>query len=232
MSPTLQNPNIFERPTTYIFGGSFDPPHLGHLQVVQELLRLPRSIRVVLLPATQSPLKGVSTPYEHRLEMLKLAFHELLKNESLEISTLQNTTTYEVLQPLRALYGDSLTFVIGTDQLFQLPKWFRFPEVLGLCHWLVLKRKAVNESHLPEDFLASWQNQGLVRLKDQSTQSSYWELPKSKILTLTMTQAPALSSTQIRQMLHLNQNNPELSAFLSPSVFDYLKAHGLYGMKS
>lgn len=114
-------------------GGSFDPVHVGHLQmamyVYQTLLPIAeqqqRMLQVSLLPNARSPFKNESTDPEHRLTMLKLA----TQNTPLQISELelwQTPPVYTInsVQTLREHYPtDSLIFIMGMDSARSLDKW-------------------------------------------------------------------------------------------------------------
>ena len=69
-----------------LFGGTFDPPHIGHLLIAQTIFEAENFDKVVFIPANKSPNKKVTTETKHRLEMLKLAVEG---NPNFEISDLE-----------------------------------------------------------------------------------------------------------------------------------------------
>jgi nicotinate-nucleotide adenylyltransferase len=219
---------------TAIYGGTFDPPHRGHVEAVRGLFKNPGVGRVLVLPSAEPPHKTGATPAEHRLAMVELAMHGIAQVEidrreiDLARATGRPSYSFETLQTLRRDRGEALAFVIGTDQLRALPSWYRFPDVLGLCHWIVLERKpggAEEARGALKDLLASGL---LVPVADRR-----WAIraPGSRgidrVLELVPTDAPALAAREVREALQRTGRPPQ-DALLEP-VFTYLKTHRLYG---
>src|SRR5262249_44570831 len=121
-----------------------------------------------------------------------------------------------------------LAFVIGTDQLATLHLWHRFPELLNLCHWIVLNRKSDSEIHFDvEAAIAHLRNRGLA--EPDSTHAGLWRLPQTSLLIVD-TPPRALSSTEMRLACERTGTPPENS--LNPRVEEYLKQNHLYGTQS
>ena len=220
---------------TAVFGGTFDPPHLGHVEAVQGLFENPGFNRVWIVPSGRPNLKNTLTPSHHRLEMTRLAFQDTTRKSPVEILDLElsraernpelPTYSFETLSELRRSQPN-LAFVIGSDQLASLHHWHRFPEILSLCHWLVLTRKH-NGNDQAIQALEQLRERGLVR--SEPTQSGAWRLPETT-LQIVPTPARALSSSEIRLSFERTGKGPENS--LSPAVEDYLMRHRLYGTQS
>ncbi len=222
-----------------VFGGAFDPPHLGHRQILQELLQEVGSPRVLILPSAHLPHKKTVATALQRLEMARLCFQEEMSpalRHRIEINEVEIEDqgsphyTFHTLQKLGAPSAP-LAFVIGADQLQALPSWHRFPEVLHLAHWLVLERKPDGSEKIAQT-LAQWSIQGLVRRQSGPTDASSkgdWTLPGGTLLRVRLTQAPALSSQEIRATLVKKGQPPEDS--LSPGILSYLLKHRLYGIQ-
>lgn len=218
---------------TAIFGGTFDPPHQGHREAVDGLFRNPGVGRVIVIPSAAPPHKPSVASPEQRLAMAKLAFTEG-KTGALEVDgseleraarTGRPSYSYETLQEFGRQHKE-VAFVVGADQLRDLPGWYRFPEILGLCHWIALARRPDGEK-IARAALSDWEASGLaVREKD-----SLWKLRPSgsqlRFLTLVSTDAPELSSTSIREELGRTGQPPRDT--LPAAVSGYLKHHGLYG---
>jgi nicotinate-nucleotide adenylyltransferase len=220
---------------TAVFGGRFDPPHLGHREAVRGLFRNPGVKGVLIIPSAAPPHKLAIGTAEQRLEMAKLNFQSTprdpfpaeIRIDARELIRAQKNPhvpsyTYDTLQELRQEYSQ-LAFVIGADQLAELTKWYRFPEVLTLSHWIVLERQP-SGSALARATLQEWEGQGLA----QSVGSSLWKIKNSPyLLTVTPTEAPNVSSTAIRENMIRSGFPPENSIF--EGVLAYLKAHPVYG---
>ncbi len=200
---------------------------------VQGLFENPGVKRVLLLPSPAPPLKKTTTPLEDRVAMTRLCFEEqipglprLRGSVSIEHSELSRaeknphgpTYTFDTLLELKNEIP-KLAFVIGTDQLIQLPRWHRFPELLDLCHWIVLNRQGQTSPH---SLLSEWEASGLLKKTQSERGFSEWEN-----LILCPTPAPAVSSTQIRENFARKGVPPEKT--LTPNVERYLMQRGIYG---
>jgi nicotinate-nucleotide adenylyltransferase len=205
---------------------------------VDGLFALPgvRSVRV--LPSAAPPHKPTIASAQDRVEMVRLAFApsaasphrgpvEIDLCEIERSAALSGALTYsfDTLNELRQL-GTPLAFVLGTDQFLKLPSWHRFPDVLGLCHWIVLERQGEKPGAW-QVLLAQWEAGGLVRAEAQG-----WRIQSGgqTFIQSFATQAPALSSTQIRESLARHGNPPAGS--IQPEVIAYLMKRRLYGTGS
>lgn len=211
------------RKTTAVFGGSFNPPHLGHAQAIQGLLKNPGVERVLVMPSYGTPLKKVSVTFEQRMEMAQVAFQSI---HAVEVSGFERTHrtqfTWQLLEQLVPQIGD-LAFVIGTDQFAKLEQWAKFPEVMGMCDWIILLRKPTTLDSV-QPLLAKYASQGL--LKSTGNRDEYTVLGKR--LKLVETDAIEASSTLIRERMALNQAE-QVTHLLAPEVKDYLVRNGIYG---
>jgi nicotinate-nucleotide adenylyltransferase len=213
---------------TAIFGGTFDPPHLGHREAVAGLFRNPGVREVLVLPASSPPHKPAIASSEQRLELAKLAFAPgsglptEVSLDSRELERKGTTYSYDTLVELGRERGrERIAFVIGIDQLAQLPSWYRFPHVLGLSHWIVLKRRGSDPlSAALSPLLAS----NLLKPSGPET----WSVSGGPMLLKAVgTDAPELSSTWIRQAIGRTGRVPKNS--MVPEASAYLKAHRIYG---
>jgi nicotinate-nucleotide adenylyltransferase len=224
---------------TAVFGGRFDPPHIGHREAVRGLFENPGVRAVKILPAAVPPHKAAFASWEHRVEMTRLAFHPPFPHEAgidLREADLARahpgtpTYSYETLSEMRREYGDRLAFVIGTDQLEQLRTWYHFPELLGLCHWIVLSRAPDGDAQ-GRKTLAEWEASGLAtQAGDRLWQFERGPGGGKTFLTLVPTPARACSSTAIREAIARGGQPPE--EWLPEQVSTYLKKHQLYGSES
>lgn len=128
------------------FGGSFDPPHQGHLEVARTARVRARLDHVVFVPAQQSPHKpaGTSASGAHRLAMVRAAVAEdpgFLVSE-LELERPGPSYTIDtLLRVCRELpERSSLVLVLGSDSLRAFPRWARVHEILSLVELAVVER--------------------------------------------------------------------------------------------
>ncbi|MHB9034113.1 MAG: nicotinate-nucleotide adenylyltransferase [Anaerolineae bacterium] len=112
-----------------VYGGTFDPIHVGHLCIAEEARTALDLEQVLFIPARVSPLKQgqVSASAADRLEMVSLAIagNPAFRDSSLEIDRPAPSFTVDTLRELHALYGSAceLTLIIGGDSLATLTKW-------------------------------------------------------------------------------------------------------------
>jgi nicotinate-nucleotide adenylyltransferase len=108
-----------------LLGGSFDPPHLAHLQVIDYLLKKRNYDQVWVIPAKQNPFKGSQTSFAHRLEMCHLAFGNL--GAGVQVRADDEKLTGYTIDLVRKLTQEhpeaSFTFVGGSDLKEELSQW-------------------------------------------------------------------------------------------------------------
>ncbi len=141
-----------------VFGGTFDPPHFGHLIVaadVQEQLELQI---VLFVPAAHAPHKGeaaCASP-SHRLKMLELAVagNPRFKVSDIEILRGGKSYTIDTLSALRDSYRDEEFFlIIGSEHLQILPSWKNPEEVVKMCTVVVVDRPGIDRSTINNKFV-------------------------------------------------------------------------------
>lgn len=138
-------------------GGSFDPIHLAHLQMIthvyHELMRAFPNVDIIakLLPTAGSPLKTQPTSNQQRLEMLALAIDDVpfLSIDETELQCQPPVYSFHTLSEFKQRYpNDLLIFILGQDSVEQLDKWYRGFELLSLTNLWVLPRPALGSRSL------------------------------------------------------------------------------------
>ena len=136
-----------------LFGGTFDPPHLGHLILASEAqwqLGLDRLLWV-LTPDPPHKQEQLITPVEHRLAMVNLAIKD---NPVFELSRAELDRpgphyTLETLEAISEQYPDAdITPIIGGDSLRDLPSWHKPRELVYASHWVGVMRRPGDEPNL------------------------------------------------------------------------------------
>ena len=131
-----------------ILGGSFDPPHRGHIELARHALRELGLSRVLLMPARVSPgkpVEGDPNPAhpEHRLAMCRLAAGGVEGVEACALEIERDAPSYTV-DTLRALHDEhpdiALTFILGADAASTLPDWHEAAELPALARFAVALR--------------------------------------------------------------------------------------------
>lgn len=206
---------------TGLYGGSFNPVHVGHIATAEELLaRLPfREIR--LLPAARSPLKSDALADVHRLAMLRLAIggHAGLSVDDRELRRPPPSFTIDTLREIRTETGPDapLVFIMGMDSFLDLPRWKDWQQLTTLAHLLVVSRPGSHPVFAPE--LASWLEKRRITHPE-----SLESLPAGGVL-LVETAPHAVASRDIRAAIRSGQST---SDWLAPAVRDYIETHRLY----
>jgi len=133
-----------DRPRLGILGGSFNPPHLGHLLVASDVCNYLDLERVVFVPAARPPHKTIDddTPADARLEMTRLA---IAGDQRFEVSSVEIdedlTYTLDTVTAIRRRFdGHRLYFVMGSDSLLQFETWHQPSAILALCRLAVALR--------------------------------------------------------------------------------------------
>lgn len=129
-----------------IYGGTFDPPHIGHVQVPQAAMLHLGFDQVIYVPANISPLKTDTPPtsIEHRLAMLELALqdHTWANISKVEIDRGGTSYTIDTLETLLSTVAEcnEMRLLIGADQWEQFQSWHRWEEILALADPAVMPR--------------------------------------------------------------------------------------------
>lgn len=135
-----------------LYGGSFDPPHAGHVGVVKEALASLPIDRLIIVPASKNPFKAsVRASGEQRLAWLKTIFAPFPQVEISDFEITQRRSVYTIETVLHYLpMCDALYLIIGADNLAQLREWHRYEELNSLVHWVVATR---NQIPVPENMV-------------------------------------------------------------------------------
>jgi nicotinate-nucleotide adenylyltransferase len=141
-----------------LFGGSFDPVHNGHIEAVNSFLEsgLIDEIWILLTPAPPHKPDQKKTDFEHRYNMLKLAFQE---SDNIKISNLEKdlpkpSYTLQTILHLKAQHPDKTFFLcLGEDSLQSFHKWHKYDEILEECMLLVVDRPGSDHGDVDSDIL-------------------------------------------------------------------------------
>jgi nicotinate-nucleotide adenylyltransferase len=206
-----------------ILGGTFDPVHLGHLHIAQQLLqRLPIQ-QIRFIPCYQSTLK--QQPHannQQRLAMLKLALatHSNMYIDTQELQRPPPSRSIDTLQALRQSYPDTpLGFVMGMDVFLDLPRWQHWQAILDYAHIILVPR----HSEQQRDPHAGLVDELLQQHLSEDTTLLQQKLA-GNIIFQAITELP-ISATQIR---HAVQTQQSLQDLVPSAVAEYIHTHGLY----
>lgn len=126
-----------------MLGGTFDPPHVGHLVVAQDVLERLSLDRLIVVPAGDPPHRGATLPARDRLELVRLAFggDDRIEVSDVEVGRSGPSYTVDTLEWLRQRFEPAaLYLVIGADQLRTFGTWHRPGRILELATLAVMTR--------------------------------------------------------------------------------------------
>jgi nicotinate-nucleotide adenylyltransferase len=194
-----------------VLGGTFDPIHAGHLVVADEVSTRLGLDEVLFIPAGSPWLKADSaiSPAEDRIEMVELAIagNPRYKLSTLEIERTGPTYTIDTMRELRQKLnaGDELFFILGWDNLEDLPRWHRPRELAAVCRLVAVPRVGypVPDLSLLEASIPGISQRVIVLDKPEIDISA------------------SVIRERVRQGLHISRLVPE-------PVERYIKQHGLY----
>jgi nicotinate-nucleotide adenylyltransferase len=134
---------------TLLYGGSFDPPHLGHTKIPFAAMKHLAFDQVLYVPAFQSPLKQQKpTDNKHRIAMLELALDDSpwASTTTIEIDRGGTSYTIDTIEQLHNEY-DELRLLIGADQWEQFKEWHRWEDIVKLANPAIMPRDGFNTNN-------------------------------------------------------------------------------------
>ena len=221
------------------YGGSFDPPHIGHLTIAGRLLEVFRLDEFVFIPAFHAPHKKDKKPTSafHRFAMLALATSDepQIKVSKMELDVPERPYSVETLARLKTeLPGTEIFFVMGADSWADITTWREWEKVLTLVNIIVVTRPdyEIGFDHVTEEI-----RERIVDLRSSSGQrreasvggqlnpKSKIQNPKSKIYITDAVQID-ISATEIRRKI--KENVVDWRADVPPAVAKYVEKYELY----
>lgn len=182
-----------------ILGGTFDPPHYGHLLIANEVLHGLGLDEIWFLPNQEPPHKKKTNLVrnEDRVRMLELAIADApsFRIETVELERSGPSYTYDTMKQLTDIHEDKeFYFIIGADMVEYLPKWYKIEELLKIVSFVGVNRP-------------NYRNETIYPI-------SYLDIPEF-----------AVSSSMIRQRI---AEGKTIKYLLPNSIIEYLKENKLY----
>lgn len=208
-----------------IFGGSFNPPHVGHLNSLQTVFKKVGLDKVIVVPAEQSPLKtptdGPSS--QHRLEMTRIAVQSWgsqYEVSDLEIKRGGSSYTIDTLTEFKKLYPtDDLFLIFGADHFYQFENWKSPEKILDIASLIITSRPGfdlpTDEKDLPKFY------QPMVEEMD----FNYVELKSGKSIQFIRLNDVEASATHIRKLLRIGKS---VEKYIPLGVETYIRENSLY----
>lgn len=196
-----------------LFGGSFNPVHNGHVNLVKETAEKNGIDRVYVIPTFISPFKKDSTGFvadeKDRLEMCRLAFSKLpyVTVSGWELSQSEVSYSVNTVEHFREEFPeDELFFIMGSDMLLSFDKWHKWQDILKMCTVIAASREDGGSD--------------IERLREKAAQLSRF----GKVI-VTEISAFELSSSEIREKII---KNCDLSCYMDKNVVKYIEENCIY----
>ena len=192
-----------------LFGGTFDPIHTGHVDMIRQVCEHMPLDKVIFIPAYIPPHKNKTiTPYHHRMAMVKLALQHdsMFEISDYESKTSKPSYTFHTLSYFKENYpNDEFFYIMGVDSFNNIESWYKWNELLCLSNFIIIDRK---------DYTLA------------ISKTTRKELDKSPytVYHLTLKTIP-ISSTLIRQQL---KDRKLMSNTLEDEVYSYILENNLY----
>ncbi len=188
-----------------LFGGSFDPIHLGHVIAGKQVLEKKLCDKIWFFPCWQNPLKKQPEKAEHRKKMIELAIQNEKNMElnEFELNKQKKTYTIDSIKELKKKFPEhEFNFIASLKAIENFHKWKKPEKLLKEIKFILVAVE--NKKEIPE------------------------KIKKFNPITIKPTLSSEISSTLIRKKI--KQKKP-VSVFLPDKVFDYIKKNKLYGFK-
>ena len=210
-------------------GGTFDPPHLGHLTLAHAARTALALAEVRLVPAAAPWQKSSISPAGARADMVALAIASEpgLVLDRTELLRGGPSYTVDTLRQLRAALGNDacVVWIIGGDQMARLDTWVQWQHLLDFCHLAVARR---NDAPL-----ALSESQRAFYVRHRAEPAAALRRPHGQLLEVPMPPVD-VAATTLRALLArcaetLNSDERSMLArALKPQVLDYIGRHSLY----
>ncbi len=199
--------------STGLFGGTFDPVHEGHVNVVRRILEGDAVEQIIIVPAARPPHKsGVEiTAPGHRMAMLARAFppSEGLYISDYELQRTELSYTIHTARWFRQAIGTELYLIIGTDSLAELHTWYAAKDLVAECRFLIYPRPGYEAPEVSE------------------LSPRFGPAEARRLLDAVVSNTDCdVSSSDVRGRL---AEGKDVSSLLPASVSNYIRTNGLYG---
>jgi len=197
-----------------LFGGTFDPIHLGHTKVSVSATEHIGADKTIFIPAKRSPLKShqphASTQDRFRMIALAIKGQDVLEVSDFELKKPAPSYTIETIRHFRGLFGEQteLYWLAGADALRDLARWYKAERIMDECNVAVMHRAG---SKMPDfaAFEAVWGSWRAEKLRRNAVPTPLVDV----------------SSSRIRRAVAAGR---DITGMVHPAVAEYIQRRGLY----
>lgn len=213
-----------------IFGGTFDPPHLGHLILAEEIREAFDLAEIYFMPCNQPPHKDREdlTDAQHRFAMVVAAtlHNPAFVASPIEVNRPGKSYSIDTVRELQEAMGEEieLVFVTGLDAFLDIETWEGFEQLLDLCHVIVVSRPGHGFDEVSK--LPDWIQERTIDLRENDTPPADRFPQEGRRIFLSDSVHLDLSSTDIRERIAAGTS---VRYKVPGEVERYIRSHGLYG---
>jgi nicotinate-nucleotide adenylyltransferase len=204
-----------------IFGGTFNPIHIGHLRVAEEVRESLELDRIIFVPSYLPPHKELSHNLTgaRRIEIAKMALksNPLFEVSSFEVDSQGSSYSIKTIEHIRGLYGCTPYFILGRDAFNEISSWYQTQRLFDLSHFAVMSRPGAPVCPL-SDVLG--EDAGSF----QATPRGFINEHGNEIIFVEVT-AYAVSSSRIRELCKKGRS---IRYLVPEEVHDYIRKERIY----
>jgi len=207
-----------------LFGGTFNPIHLGHLRGAEEIWQAFQLDEVIFIPSSIPPHKATEKVMEakHRLEMVRLATssNSHFSTSDLELSRTGRSFSIDTIRFFRERQEDAFFFILGGDAFAEIETWKDFQNLFSLCHFIVMARpgpqKNISSSPFPKTLVPDF--------RYDPGERAWVHLTGHRVYFKEISFLD-ISSTKVRELIEKG----ETVRYLIPAEVEaYIQKYGLY----
>jgi nicotinate-nucleotide adenylyltransferase len=219
----IRNPQAFR---LGLFGGAFNPVHLGHLRAGLEIQEAFALDKVLFIPTALPPHKETRDliSFSHRLRMVRLAVSGYPFFQVSDVEGRQKGKSYSIRTIRhfnnRTTPGTELFFILGLDAFLEIHTWKEFQRLFTLCHFVVMDRPGYNRKSIKDYVLQEISSEAIYYPTEKRFQH-----PGGRSIFLFRITLLDISSTRIRR---LRQNHQSLRYLIPEKVENYILENRLY----
>jgi nicotinate-nucleotide adenylyltransferase len=204
-----------------IFGGTFNPIHIGHLRVAEEVRESLGLERIIFVPSYLPPHKELShnVTGARRLEIVKMALkaNTFFEVSSFEVDSAVSSYSIKTIEHIREVYGCTPYFILGRDAFNEISSWYQAHRLFDLTHFVVMSRPGV-----PVYPLGDVLGEAAKRFK--ATLRGFINERENEIVFVEVT-AYAVSSSHIRELC---KEGRSIRYLVPEEVHDYIRKERIY----
>ena len=204
-----------------IFGGTFNPIHIGHLRVAEEVREALGLEKIIFVPSYLPPHKELShnVTGARRLEIVKMALksNPFFEVSSFEVDSQGNSYSIKTIEHIRELYGCTPYFILGRDAFNEISSWYQAQRLFDLAHFVVMSRPGAPVCPL-SDVL------GEEATNFQATPRGFINELGNEIIFVEVT-SYAVSSSRIRELCKKGRS---IRYLVPEEVHDYIRKEKIY----